>query len=336
MCRARWLVLALATLSSFAQGLRLPVLFSSDSGVTERIPAALRHEREGDQHEAITPCLSPLRHPPMNYSTVDVVVVMVAPACTTAQAVRLLKYHFNFRRVIYIVKSPVYCPWITGIAEGVECLDENKVIPGLTYEGLARKSGVIKKHQGVNNRVGWYLQQYLKLGVALHLRDLSKHYLVWDADNIPIQPIDLLAEGGAARLCVNRGAAMFSEYSRFYKAITGLNLLRPSLPGGGGQKLNFVCGYMMMYRPYVAELLLHVGSYLAQQGIKDLYPYNIHRKANELFKSALLSEYDSYGSWLLARHPDKLHLDARVTYVRNPGVRKKGGDKLQCCLTHKR
>ena len=43
------------------------------------------------------------------------------------------------------------------------------------------------------NRVGWYLQQYLKLGVAVHIPDLSDYYLVWDADNIAVRPIELFS-----------------------------------------------------------------------------------------------------------------------------------------------
>lgn len=76
----------------------------------------------------------------------------------------------------------------------VVCLDENAVIPGITYKSLVGKSPGLQKYQGVSNRIGWYLQQYLKLGVALHIPDLSDYYLVWDADNIPVKPIKFFTE----------------------------------------------------------------------------------------------------------------------------------------------
>ena len=56
----------------------------------------------------------------------------------------------------------------------------------------------VGKQQGTN-RVGWYLQQYLKLGVALHIPDLSDYYLVWDADNIATQPMELFSPGNITR-----------------------------------------------------------------------------------------------------------------------------------------
>ena len=309
-----------------------------------------------------------------DYSWMDVVIVMVAPVCTTKEVVSTLRYNFQFRRVFFIVKDERFCPYLREMAEDgyVVCLDENKVLPGVTHKSLYAESDGLIRNSQQSNRVGWYLQQYLKLGVALHIDDLSEYYLVWDADNLSSRPFDLfhgVAENGRRRasFCANPVTHKSTSYAKFYQQMMGEPLLRPSglvsleatiadsrVPG---RLHNFVCGYMVMYRPHVKEMLSHASDVLRERYRHETrgFPWDLHALANELVPNAWFSEYDTYGSFVRTHYPDEFHVDYGLLYNRNAeaavggggggksskGGKAKGGAddapaKFSCCLTHKR
>ena len=58
-------------------------------------------------------------------------------AAITRQIVQRLNYHYNFRRIYFIVKSAEYCPFLASLDDSIICLDENTVLPGVTYRSLA-------------------------------------------------------------------------------------------------------------------------------------------------------------------------------------------------------
>jgi len=72
---------------------------------------------------------------------------------------------------------------------GVVFMDEDTVIDGLTLEKVL---ALLEFRIGSGDRAGWYFQQFLKLGWAF--RSTFKHYLVWDADTIPLRKIDFFDE----------------------------------------------------------------------------------------------------------------------------------------------
>jgi len=325
---------------SFKNPFTLPALVSN-TGVSEK------QQANPDRRSEVRQLCEAHGSPPSNYSNIDVVVVMVAPVCVTQQTIKLLRYNFNFRHLYYIVKHVEFCPYLLSIDDSVRCVDENTVLPGVSYKALQDVSGDIKKNQGIHNRVGWYLQQYLKLGVALHLPDLSDHYLIWDADNIPIKPFDMFGNNGEVKFCANPSSAKAKGYGKFYKMITGQERSQLQLKG---KIFNFVCGYMMFYRPYVKEMLDFMDAYIAKTVKHPLaskgFPWSIHAVANEAIKqNVFFSEYDSYGSWVMKHHPDAFEADYDISYIRNPktlegAVQDKFGamhmqKTLQCCLRHK-
>ena len=331
--------------SSFA----IPSVTTTSLAQQEKVAAEARHHGErmtssGECHGASGP-------QKVDYSDVDVVIVMVAPVCTTRQIVQRLNYHYNFRRIYFIVKSVEYCPFLKSLDDSIICLDENAVLPGVSYAQLAAAGEGLRKvglKEGTNS-VGWYLQQYLKLGVAVHIPDLSDYYLVWDADNIATRPIHLFSpaedeanhDGGGGgvnsnnknnkfkvsksgrrvvRFCGNPVSHKSTGYARFYKRTTGETLMKP----GGypkdprGNSFNYVCGYMLMYRPHVAEMLAHftrhvvknepelftgVGASSKRINIEDVaFPWDINAVGNAAASEGYyFSEYDSYGSWVQSR-----------------------------------
>jgi len=282
-------------------------------------------------------------HHKTEYHDMDVVIVMVAPVCTTQQVVERLNFHYHFRKIYFVVKQTEICPYLQSLAKNIICLDENKVIPGVTYASLAQRGEKLKQigQKEGSNRVGWYLQQYLKLGVALHVKDLSEYYLVWDADNIATRPLELVretvkSENYAVRFCANPVTHKSTGYAKFYKRILGDRLMKP----GGypkdpkGDSFNYVCGFMVMKREYVKEMTEYITKFLKSGEDRHLlkhltedekrFPWDIHAIANEVATVEgghyYFSEYDTYGSWVQKMHADEHQVDYSSEYARNPTV----------------
>ena len=94
-----------------------------------------------------------------------------------------VKKNLSFDRII-VVTNKMNFP---GVADdGVVYVDENKLLD-FTYSDVEE---LIVTRGGDKSRTGWYFQQFLKIGYAKVCRDT--HYLVWDADTIPLKNIEFL------------------------------------------------------------------------------------------------------------------------------------------------
>lgn len=93
---------------------------------------------------------------------------------------------------IYVITKFSNFSLLEGIADNLKLLDENALIGGLSYAAVRK---VLKSHLGIN-LVGWYFQQFLKMGFAL-TSFAKEEYLVWDADTIPLNHVDFKDVGGA-------------------------------------------------------------------------------------------------------------------------------------------
>ena len=70
-------------------------------------------------------------------------------------------------------------------------LDENNLIPSLNFK---RIKDYIETRKIEHVRVGWYMQQFLKLGFA-QSKYCREYYLSWDADTLPLAPIEYFKDG---------------------------------------------------------------------------------------------------------------------------------------------
>lgn len=82
---------------------------------------------------------------------------------------------------IYIITNNSNFSLLEGIADNVKLLDENKLVEGLNFASVRNS---LTTHLGIN-LIGWYFQQFLKIGFAL-TTFAKEDYLVWDADTVPL------------------------------------------------------------------------------------------------------------------------------------------------------
>ncbi|KAJ1460706.1 hypothetical protein M885DRAFT_494996 [Pelagophyceae sp. CCMP2097] len=148
-----------------------------------------------------------------DYSKMDAVVVSIGMMCGTSESIKRLLYFYNLRRVYYILPdAQAECAAIEAIDPRVTCLGEGAVLEGnasvATLSAACRASWgewstPSKALPAGTKAFGWYLQQFIKLGVARTLPQLSEDYLVWDGDNVLLGGNHELMEGGKAVFAEN-------------------------------------------------------------------------------------------------------------------------------------
>lgn len=77
----------------------------------------------------------------------------------------------------------------------VQLVDEDVAIPSVTLRDLRARGGL----PGFPEGAGWYFQQFLKFSYPDLYPD-AERYLIWDADTLPLRPIQVFGEAGESLL----------------------------------------------------------------------------------------------------------------------------------------
>ena len=96
--------------------------------------------------------------------------------------------------VILDMRLSRYVPKEVANNDRVRLVDENKVVPGVTFLSVR---ALLSKHGLSVRRTGWFLQQFLKLGFCYSSLCDTSYYLTWDADTLPLRKIHFFAEDGS-------------------------------------------------------------------------------------------------------------------------------------------
>ena len=182
----------------------------------------------------------------VNSSGVDFVVVSTRAMCSTQVSLTRLLHFFNPRQIYYIVANGTDCDWLEAIDGRIKCMEESVVMPsGLMHElrqtchfaaCLGNKCPPVP---GQPRPLGWYVQQFIKLGVSRWLPKLSARYVLFDADNVVRYGQQLFRKDGRVFLAENLYTAQGRYgYESIYERLTGESA--PPTP----RKKNWVVGYM--------------------------------------------------------------------------------------------
>jgi Family of unknown function (DUF6492) len=136
-------------------------------------------------------------------------------------------------------------------------------------------------------RAPWVYQQLLKLGAPGYIDDLTPSYLVIDADVIFLRPVsfDPAVQG---RFPYSRAIEHHEPYREAYTRLFG------SEPGG----FSLIAHHMLFDR----ELLAELQSELEERHGKSWFWAFVDAVDKSVESS--ISEWDSYGWWVLERHPE--------------------------------
>jgi len=173
----------------------------------------------------------------------DIVLVAKTPSCITKTAIDHLEHYLKPRRFHVITTDDDKCPYYQAMSPRVVCYNENNLWQHMNYSIL--KQLFQKYHPDSNERwarrIGWYLQQLLKLGAAEYLGDqLTEHYMVWDADMVmlaPVYPTCYDEASGELRVVLELGGWRAPGYLATYENMFGEAMKHPPVGSFVGHRM---------------------------------------------------------------------------------------------------
>ena len=107
---------------------------------------------------------------------------------TLGKSLKYINQNFDHPNIYIITKRNCFRYLYSFKNYAIKCIDEDNLLDGLTFDNVKR---CIENHQLIGQRVGWWFQQFLKMAFA-YSPYAKEYYVVWDADTIPLNPIDFI------------------------------------------------------------------------------------------------------------------------------------------------
>jgi len=167
--------------------------------------------------------------------------------------------------------------------------DEDRVVPGLTLASVAE---AIRARGVEATRAPWYFQQFLKLGTPL-AADGAPRCLLWDADTVLLRPTAFF--DGEGRALVARETEHHAPYFRTLDRLLGLGKVAP---------FSFIAQHLPVRTDHLRALLERIAPGEVASGgwvrriLDAVDPGHL--------TGAGFSEYETYGSFVHAEHPDSV------------------------------
>lgn len=169
----------------------------------------------------------------------------------------------------------------------LELWDEDGLVPGMTISSL-RLHSLSFFPAGA----GWYFQQFLKWAFSsVSERD---RYLIWDADTIPLRPFSLEDEDGRALLTTS--SEYHPPYFATYRELFG-EVAKPAP--------SFISQHQWVESSVIREIT-GILSHKSERGWAWTIIENLRGEGTNLF-----SEYETYGQFMMARHPESIRTVSR-------------------------
>ncbi|MBR5964549.1 MAG: hypothetical protein IK015_00295 [Treponema sp.] len=195
-----------------------------------------------------------------------------------------IKKNLGARNVVIVSSAAV----LHNDLQGCKFLDESAALKescGITYDAV---KDCLVKFGAIPNNAGWFLQQFIKLGIARICKD--DYYLVWDGDTIPLNPIPFFAKDGRPYFTLKR--EYFYAYFRTIKNLFGIKK---------SKRESFVSEHMLFNTAMTREMLDKIEDLQKYEGeffwqkilaASDLLVHDYIKKDQRFF-----SEYETFGSY---------------------------------------
>lgn len=281
------------------------------------------------------------------YPDLDVVSVAVKPSCVNAVAVAALNQYVGPRRIIVVAPGEAQCRLYRDMASNVECHAEDAFVSGVTKAEVAATLEHLYDKEGLGDGGarstyvgrqlgGWYLQQLLKLGAsrttAISNPPLSRKFLIWDLDMIPLRPLDLFTDarthGGEVKAIRQIGGNVIKSYEPSYEALIG-NSLSYAKDG-----TSYVTHQMVVDADIMDEMLDAFATNVVRT-MENRLPDWAQAILQSLDKKDLIlgfSEYATYASYVAQFHPEAVQDETRKNWARASGG--KLGISIQRLINH--
>lgn len=168
----------------------------------------------------------------------------------------------------------------------VEILDENNLIKNVSYESIRN---LMVKHGLPAKRTGWFLQQFIKLGFSFSAYCNTEYYLSWDADTLPLRPIDFFTQNGKP---------MFTKKKEHNQAY--FDTLEKLLSFRKYADYSFIAEHMMFSKNVVAAMLNDI----EHSSVNGVTWYEKIINATDSTNVNSFSEFETYGNFCLNHYPN--------------------------------
>jgi len=161
---------------------------------------------------------------------------------------------------------------------------------GLTIENLEKEFQPQEKSKDVNHReFGWWYQQMIKLGASTQIKDISRKYVVWDADLIPLEKWELAIKNENNNMDYyipilqeqSKNDFNKEEYNKCILYLLGLECAKPKKEG------TFVTHHMVFDVEYIKEMIEFIQM---KKGFLEKWP---------LYFISLSSKFNRFSEYLL-------------------------------------
>lgn len=277
----------------------------------------------------------------------DYVVLAEKVDCVAKSVIESLHKFASPRRVLIVAPAAACEESDLTFAPNIKCVDENSVLLGVskisTQAWLDKKFGKkvddMRLGLGSHTMAGWYLQQFLKMGVAEAATklDLSENYVLWDSDMVLLRDYCPFNEQGQVNLMEGDTGPKNKcniGYQSSFQQLTGLpyayseNNRKAGLSKSGKQlweRKGFTTHHMVINQKAMLSLLTKFGQSSSgghwSTGILEASCPNLESC------SCGFSEYGAYASWMKSVHPDKV-AEVPLQYERSSEV---ADPRISCC-----
>ena len=219
-----------------------------------------------------------------------VVAVAKADVEIAKKSVVGLSLHSKARRIFVITGSSNFHHFdeLKQRLPAMILVDEDTVIDGVSIAAVRSFFGDAPER---SKRVGWYFQQFLKMGMALS-EEIADHYLIWDADTILLRPTDFIDETG--RMLITVAQWEHQPYYRTLKRVLGIGRI---------VDFSFICEHQMVSRSIMSEMIDAIWA-RSPDSLSWVWAILSKVAAEDLPKSGF-SEYETYGNYAFLNHADK-------------------------------
>lgn len=175
----------------------------------------------------------------------------------------------------------------------ISIVDENSIYEGLSYKAISKKLSDIC---GNGQRAGWYLQQFIKMSWSIKTE--KKYYVVFDADTIPLRPINYINQDGKYILPQKR------EYHKPYfdtiNVIFNGKIKRES-------PSSFIAENMIIDSSVMREMIDEIESNTNLRG-HSFYEKILYAVSHDDIMNSGFSEFETYGNFILNRYSNRICL----------------------------
>ncbi|WP_394676572.1 DUF6492 family protein [uncultured Sphingobacterium sp.] len=220
----------------------------------------------------------------------DIVICLGPQHIETAKVViKQVKRFFQAKQVYLITNVSHFEKFQSFNLTNLIFVNENELFDRFNFQSVA---DFLRQKINDEDRAGWYFQQFLKMEISKIIQ--SDYYLIWDADTIPLKPINFFDE--EEKVLIHKSEENHTIYFKTMEHILGLKKT---------VNYSYISEHFMVQTKLMQKMLLEIS-----KNAGDLvWPYHILENiaAKDISLSGF-SEYETYGNFLNSTNPDSFRL----------------------------